>query len=479
MSADSIERAGSRPYSILVVDDHISTVETISEIVEEMGHRPIACLSAEEAYRILSQEEVDVVLSDLVLTGDSGLKLLEYVRSHFPDIPTVLISGHGTVETAVSALKEGALDFLVKPIDLTRVRAVINVAVRFRASVLENRYLASRLREKDVLERIVGRSPAILRVKQLISQVAPSRATVLVTGESGTGKELVAEAIHHLSPRASRPLVSINSAALSQELLESELFGHEKGSFTGALRTKPGQFEVADGGTIFFDEIGDMPLSIQAKILRVLERRNFQRVGGTKSITVDVRVIAATNADLKKAMEENRFRQDLYYRLNVISIEMPPLRDRRDDIPLLISHFLSDLNRRDGRSCSIEPEALDAMYCYDWPGNVRELRNALERAFLVSSDDRIRKADLPQEISRIVVSSPSFSAMSSSYAGKTMEAIEKEAILATLEATAWNKSKAAQSLDIGLKTLYRKLEKWGIHDSSDRSSSDEVGESEQ
>jgi len=458
------ERDSAHPMRILIVDDHPATLETVADVVEEMGHEPVTRFSAEDAVSALMSEPIDVVLTDLVLTGDDGLKLLAWVRTNQPDVPVLIISGHGTVETAVAAIKDGALDFLVKPLDLTRLRAAVNVAVRFRTMELERRHLVTRLREKDVLDRIVGRSPAIRRVKQLISQVAPSNATVLITGESGTGKELAAEAIHYLSPRASKPLVCINSAALSADLLESELFGHEKGAFTGAVRTKPGQFEVADGGTLFFDEIGDMPLSIQAKILRVLERRNFVRVGGTRPISVNVRIIAATNADLKKLISENRFREDLYYRLNVVTIEMPALRERKEDIPLLIAFFMRELNKRDGRSCSIEPEALEALCAWDWPGNVRELRNALERAFLVAYGDRITRRDLPPEIAKL--ESASFRQVSSvrPYVGKTMEEIEREAILATLQAVGGNKSKAAAMLGIGLKTLYRKLEKWKIHE---------------
>lgn len=455
-----------KQMNILVVDDHISALETISDVIEDMGHRPLTSLSAENAYTMLVSESIDAVLTDLVLTGDSGLKLLGYVRRNLPEIPVIVMSGHGTVETAVAALKDGALDFLVKPLDLTRLRAVINVAVRFREMTLENIRLSSKLREKDALDRIVGRSQPIMRVKQMIRQVANSHATVLITGESGTGKELAAESIHLLSSRASKPMVSINSATLSSELLESELFGHERGSFTGAVRTKIGQFEVADGGTIFFDEIGDMPASIQAKLLRVLERRNFVRVGGTKTISVDVRVITATNADLKKSIAEGKFREDLFYRLNVISVEMPPLRDRLDDLPLLISHFVNELNRRDSRNCSIDPDALNALFAHNWPGNIRELRNCLERAFLVASGDRILRRDLPDDISALENSCSPPAPHMNPYAAKTMEQIEKEAILATLEAVEWNKSKAAAQLEIGLKTLYRKLEKWGIHESS-------------
>ena len=462
-AAESSERS-SNAMKILVVDDHLHTIETISDVVEDMGHEPVGALSAEKAYEILNEGEIDVVLTDLVLTGDDGLKLLGFIRHNYPEVPAVLISGHGTVETAVAALKDGALDFLVKPIDLTRLRAVVNVAVRFRTAILQNRVLRSRLKERDVLEKIVGRSPGIQRIKQLISQIAPSNATVLVTGESGTGKELVAEAIHLLSARNTNTLVCINSAALSPELLESELFGHEKGAFTGAIKSKEGQFEVADGGTIFFDEIGDMPQAIQAKILRVLEKRNFTRVGGTRPISVDVRVIAATNADLKVAMDKGNFRQDLFYRLNVISIDIPPLRERGEDVPLLVTHFLNELNKRDERSVSLDPEALEALCSYSWPGNVRELRNTLERAFLICAGNRILKGDLPAEIADIeVVRKPKIS-KAPSYVGKTMEEIEKEAIEAALESTGWNKSQAAQMLKIGLKTLYRKLDKYEIQE---------------
>ncbi|MFA4986982.1 MAG: sigma-54 dependent transcriptional regulator [Candidatus Brocadiia bacterium] len=466
MVSEAADISQHPPMNILVVDDHQNTVETVADVIEEMGHRAIKARSSEEAYSLLSDESIDIVLTDLVLTGDTGLVLLAYIRRNFPDVPALLISGHGTIEIAVAALKDGALDFLVKPLDLTRLRSVINLAVRFRAMTRENRRLESLLRERKVLDMIVGHSPAIRRVKQLIVQIASSAATVLITGESGTGKELVAEAIHALSQRAARPLVVLNSAALSSDLLESELFGHEQGSFTGAIRTKAGQFEAADGGTIFFDEIGDMAAGIQSKVLRVMERRNFMRVGGTKPITVDVRVIAATNADLKVLIADGRFRSDLFFRLNVISVQVPPLRERREDVPLLIAHFLTEMNKRDTRNCSVDAEALDALCAYSWPGNVRELRNVIERAFLVAAMDRIKRFDLPEEIASIGPVSAATAPRAVNYSGMTMDEIEKEAILSTLAAEGGNKSKAAAALGIGLKTLYRKLEKWGEHEAS-------------
>ena len=380
---------------ILVVDDEGSQRELVGGFLKKQGHEVLLAGSGAEALTRVRETRVDLVLSDFKMPGMSGIELLRGVKGVNPEIPFILVTAYGTVETAVQAMREGAADYLTKPLDLEELQLRIGHVteqVRLRSAV---RDLQARLVERHRLEGIIGESGRMQEVLALVKQVAPSDATVLVRGESGTGKELIARAIHFNSRRAAGPLVTLNCAALPEQLLESELFGHEKGAFTDAKTTKKGLFELSDGGTIFLDEVGDMPLSLQAKLLRFLEERTFRRVGGTTEISVDVRLIAATNKDIEKAIAEGRFREDLMYRLNVIPIHLPPVRQRGDDVRLLSQHFATKLAREFKKPIhGIDEKAYDVLCGYDWPGNVRELRNVMERAVLLSEGETIGPKDI-------------------------------------------------------------------------------------
>ncbi len=467
--------------NILIIDDNAGNRETYADVLEDEGHDVLKAASGEEGLAKMSAAAVDAVLCDLKLPNLDGLATMELAHEKYGKVPWILITGHGNEDTAVAAIKQGAFNYLTKPVDLSRLKATVESAVRHSSTTRENKALRRELGYDEALDRIVGTSVAIRHVKALIKQVATSDANVLIEGESGTGKELVADAVHALSNRSGRPYVKINTAAIPRELIESELFGHERGAFTGAVAQKKGRFETADTGTLFLDEIGEMPLDSQVKLLRVLQDGTFHHVGGNTPLHADVRLVCATNRNLKNEVLANRFRMDLYFRLNVVNIIVPPLRERREDIPLLAKSFIDRLNRRHHHQKELSDNLVQALRRQDWPGNVRELENAIEKLYVLSTS-RIVEADgfhpdadqneadttahysvspanLPDQATR---PPPTADDAIRILIGLPVDEVEKRLIVATLAHCGGNKSKAARQLQIGLKTLYRKLESYGM-----------------
>ena len=382
---------------ILIIDDEEGIRFSLRGILEDEGHEVVEAESGEQGLEILGTDIPDMVFLDIWLPGMDGLKVLDAIKADYDGVPVIMISGHGTIETAVKALKKGAFDFIEKPLSLDKVVVATRNAVEFSKLRQENLALKTRISSEQPV-KLTGESEAIGSLNEVISRVAPTESWVLITGENGTGKEIVARSIHNQSSRSEKPLVAVNCAAIPEELIESELFGHEKGAFTGADKAQEGKFELADGGTLFLDEIGDMSLKTQAKILRILQEQSFEHVGGRKTIKVDVRVIAATNKDLPGEIEAGNFREDLYYRLKVFPLEVPPLRDRADDVPLLISDFMDTLVRQHGfKPISFDQAAIDALMAYPWPGNVRELKNFVERMFIMYAGETVTPDRLPPE----------------------------------------------------------------------------------
>jgi len=452
--------------SILVVDDEEIMREVITTLLEEEGYRVISSATGEEGVEKVKEAAPDLVLLDLMLPSMSGLEALEEIIRIDPDIVVVMISAYASIETAVEATKSGAFDFVTKPFKNEELLLVVKNGLKKRSLVIENRRLKKTLKERHSFKNIVGKSEPMQQVFDLITQVAPRRSTVLIAGESGTGKELVARAIHSCSPRSNHAFVPVNSGSIPSDLLESELFGHVKGAFTGAIASKKGLFEIADGGTIFLDEVGTVPLETQSRLLRVIQEREFRQVGGLKNIVVDVRIIAATNIDLKEAMEQQRFREDLYYRLNVISIDLPPLRDRKGDIPLLAEHFVRHFSKENDRpDCHLDPSTLKLLMECDWPGNVRELENVMERAVVLAPDEgRITQELFPREI--LDSSSMALGSLSSLENGATLKELvleyEKKLILTALQNADWSQKKAASLLRMNRSTLNEKLKRLQI-----------------
>lgn len=411
----------------------------------------------------MRERAFDAVLTDVRMARMDGIHTLKSVLEYNPALPVVLMTAYSSVETAVEALRLGAYDYLVKPLDFEILRHTLRQAIEHSRLSVENRELRRQLSEAAARPGILGRSPAMLAMQETIATVAPTEATVLITGESGTGKELVARALHSGSARADKPMVTVNCAALAENLLESELFGHEKGSFTGADRRREGRFVQANGGTLFLDEIGEMPLPLQAKLLRALQEGEVQRVGSDAPLTVDVRVLAATNRDLREEVARRRFREDLYFRLNVISLEVPPLRDRGEDIPVLAAHFLERFAGRNRKSIrGFSPQAVDSLLRYAWPGNVRELENAVERAVILCNGDLITRRELPAAITEAASPEEASSAAVGALAGLPLDELERRAIGETLRCTGDNKSEAARQLGITRATLHNKLRKYGL-----------------
>lgn len=450
--------------SVLIIDDEEIMREVFSRVVAGAGHRVLLAASGEEGLDLIRREQVDLVLLDLMLPGIGGLETLEKILDLDPDLAVIMVTAYASIENAVQATRLGAFDFVTKPFRNEELLLVIKNGIRQRRLELENQQLKSSLRHRQGhFQNIVGQSEPIRRVTDLITQVGPGRSTVLITGESGTGKELVAKAIHNLSPRRGRSFVPVNSGSIPSELLESELFGHVKGAFTGATATKKGLFEIAHGGTLFLDEIGTVPMQTQAKLLRVLQEREFRPVGGVRHTKVDVRIVTATNVNLMQAVKEGRFREDLYYRLKVITLDVAPLRDRKDDIPLLAHHFLARFSRENGKALnSIDQDALRVMMNYDWPGNVRELENAIERAVVLSGTSRDIRSDLlPQEILDST-SGRTDGGPPQSQNGSLKELVlefERNLILLALERANWNQRKAASLLKVKPTTLNAKLKR--------------------
>ena len=458
MSARRATPAPAGQKTILVVDDDRVGRESLAEAVAEMGYCALGASDAAAALRVVEQQTVDLVLTDLRMPDVDGLELLRRLRQRDSRIFVILITAFATVRTAVEAMKLGAFNYIVKPVDLDQLRAHVENALSAHNLLLENIALRQRLQRLGGFPELVGHSAAMRPVLDLINQVADTHSAILIRGESGTGKELVANAIHGRSRRSSGPFIKVNCAALSESLLESELFGHEEGAFTGAVRQRPGRFELADGGTLFLDEVADLASTTQAKLLRVLQNFEFERLGGTETLRVDVRVIAATNADLAERVREGKFRQDLYFRLNVVPVDLPPLRERPEDIPVLVHNFIqrfAERNRKD--IVDITPEALQLLTCHDWPGNVRELENCIER-MVVTSATRVLDVDtLPPEIGPLA-EHPAIPFP----VGLTMAQIEERAIRETLAATGGNRKDAARILGIGLRTLHRKITRYHI-----------------
>jgi DNA-binding NtrC family response regulator len=445
-------------YNILVVDDEKNIREGLGKVLEIDGYKVLLASDGRQAIELLQRGDIDLVITDLKMPNLAGDELLRWTAAEFGNLPVIILTGHGTIENAVQAMKEGAYDYLTKPVNMDRLSLLVQRALSNRELMREYRILQEELQKRHQFSNILGKSEAMRKIFEVVQQVSPSKASVLITGESGVGKEMIADAIHYNSPRKDKPLIKVHCAALSETLLESELFGHERGAFTGAVARKRGRFELAHLGTIFLDEIGEMSQSVQIKLLRVLQDKQFERVGGEETLEVDVRVITATNRNLKQAIEEGDFREDLFYRLNVVNIHIPPLRERKEDIPLLMASFLKEFARENEKKIDgIEPKTRMVLYNYSWPGNVRELRNCIESAVVMSKSSILTVDDLPPHIR-----ADSEGDAIHLTTGVSLAEAEKEVIRATLAAQSGNKSRAAEVLGIGRKTLHRKLQEYGL-----------------
>ncbi len=448
---------------ILVVDDDFAHRTMLKTLIAGWGYEVREADDGAAAVEAVKKDPFDLVLMDIRMVRVSGLEALEEIRLYNPALPVILMTAYASVETAVEALKKGAYDYLTKPLDFDELRLALERALEHTHLREENRVLRESLGARFDRGNLIGRSASMTRLLDLVAQVAPSEATALVTGESGTGKEMIAGAIHYNSPRKGGPFIRINCAAITETLLESELFGHEKGSFTGADRRKEGKFRQADGGTIFLDEVSEMSLGMQVKLLRVLQEREFTRVGGEDIIRVDVRVIAATNRDLFRAVTEGRFREDLYYRLNVVNLLVPPLRERKEDVPLLAQHFLKIFAERNRKTLKgFTPRAMDRLLHYPWPGNVRELMNTVERGVVLSRADILDEQDVAPVLEAQTLEASACQAAAAAGGETSLESVEKTTILKTLEEAGGNKSEAARRLGITRRTLHLKLKKYGV-----------------
>jgi DNA-binding NtrC family response regulator len=460
--------------SILVVDDDLALLQSLKEILEAEGYEVTTAADGEQGLLLLKEQAFDLVLSDLSLPGLNGMELLKYLRREQPGCPCIIITGYGTITNAVSAMRQGAYDYFTKPVDPTELRLVVGRALEHRRLKWENLHLKKQLQRRFGFANMVGDSDPMARVFDLIRKVADSDSNVLILGESGTGKELIAHAIHYNSPRAEGPLIPVNCAAIPEELLESELFGHERGAFTHAVRTRIGRFEQANAGTIFLDEISEMSPGLQVKILRVLQNHSFERIGGIKTIRVDIRVIAATNRNLEDLVSQNKFREDLFYRLNVIPIRVPPLRERVSDIPLLLQHFLHLFSRTKKKPLRrLSPAVQDLLLQYAWPGNVRELENLVERLVILAEGEVIEVTDLPEKFQRLILplpEKPEDFPERGIHFNDAVQSFERNLILKALRQSNWVKSQAAQLLHLNRTTLLEKMKKQNIPSSPDVSS---------
>ena len=446
------------PFHILVVDDEVAQRELISGFLKKQGFEVAAAADGEKALELFRHESFDLVLTDQKMPNMSGLDLLQAVRAINPETAVVLMTAYGSIESAVSSIKGGATDYLTKPLNLDELLFRIRQAGERHRLFAENRELRAALQDRHRIEGIVGESGPMLDVISLIRRVAPSEATVLIRGESGTGKELIANAIHFASPRASGPLVKVNCAALPENLLESELFGHEKGAFTGAVTSRQGRFELANGGSLLLDEIGDLPLHLQAKLLRVLQEREYEKVGSSRPVHVNVRIMAASHRPLEKLIKAGQLREDLYHRLNVVTILIPPLRERRPDLPLLIDHFLRHFAKKNGKTIrGLTHEAREILLRYDYPGNVRELENLIERAVVLTRDDVIGSGDLPLTVQESEVEDDSETSLT-----VAVERLERRMIREALARTDGVQTRAAELLGMSERALRYKLTKYGF-----------------
>jgi len=438
---------------ILIVDDEMVMRESLAAWLQRDGHQVRTAESGEEALVKIEKTRFDILIMDIKMDGMSGLEVLRHVQEDDPDVSVVMITAYGSISTAIEAMKNGACDYLLKPFDPEELGVLIEKIVVQRNQAKENLFLREDVKERTRFESMIGQSPPMQAVFETVQDVAPMESTVLITGETGTGKGLAAKAIHTNSPRCDGPFVVVNCGAIPEHLMESELFGHQKGAFTDARETKKGRLELAHCGTLFLDEIGEISMRMQIDLLRVLEDRVFYRVGGLQPIEADFRVIAATNRNIAAEIKTGRFREDLYYRLNVVALQMPPLRQRKEDIPLLAEHFLDRFSRETNKSIDrIDRKALDEMMLHEWPGNVRELENAIERAVVVGKDRQIRAGDLPF-VRPDVCLEPS---------GESLQAMEQLHIAKILEANGWNVARSAKILKIDRSTLYSKIKRYGL-----------------
>ena len=444
--------------TILIVDDERNTREGLQRALQER-YDVLLAEDSPKAVQALESTPIDILLTDLRMPGVDGMGLLRRAMSLTNPPVCIMMTAYGSIENAVQAMQAGAYHYVTKPVNLDELELVIRRALNSRRLEAENVNLREQMDHKFGLENIIGESPAMRQVFETVQQVAPARTTVLITGETGTGKELIAKAVHNLSPRKGGPFIAVHAAALSSTLLESELFGHEKGAFTGAVERRVGRFELADGGTLFLDEVSELEPLMQVKMLRVLEERAFERVGGAKTLQVDVRLIAATNRDLKKLVKEGKFRDDLFYRLSVVTVDLPPLRERREDIPLLVRAYLDEFSRETGKEVrELTPEALNLLLAYDWPGNVRELRNAIEQMVVLARAERLTARDVPPQIR----GGADLTRISVVRAGMTVEEAERQLVVQALKETGGNRTKAAQKIGISRRTLHRKLKEYGL-----------------
>src|SRR3954452_324321 len=458
---------------ILIVDDEETTRELFAELLVRWGYDVDQTADGHEALKLASETHPDVIISDLVMPKLDGLALVRALREEQPDTPVVIITGKGTIDAAVEAVREGVFDFVEKPLDPARLKVILQRALEKKETLHEMQVLRRRLGQVDAGVGLVGSSPPMRKAMELVEKVAPSKASVVITGQSGTGKEMVARAIHQLSPRREKPFIAINCSAIPASLIESEMFGHERGAFTGADQRRLGAWELADGGTLFLDEVGEIPIELQAKFLRVLEEERLRRLGGKSEIAVDVRVISATNRDLKEEIKAARFREDLYFRLNVFHIPLAPLKERREDIALLVQHFMDRFSREGGKRVKgISPQAVKLLQEYAWPGNIRELRNTLERAVILCGPGMIDVEHLPAELA----TGGGESAYLKLPFGLPLREVEKEYILNSLSRLQNNKARTAQALGISEKTLYNKLYRYS--GKGPRGKEDEYGEAD-
>jgi two-component system NtrC family response regulator len=452
--------------TILVVDDEVNYLTVMEELLGQAGYEVLTAAGGPEAMKISAANDLDLVLTDMKMPKMNGIELLEELKRLYPDLPVMLMTAYGTVEKAVAAMKKGAFDYILKPFKNEEILVTIAKALEHRRLILENRMLIQDLEKRYGFPNIVGESRTMQEILSLVKRVGQSRATVLISGESGTGKELIARAIHQRSPRAAKTFISVNCAALTETLLESELFGHERGAFTHAVATRKGRFELADGGTLFLDEVAEMSPALQVKLLRVLQEMEFERVGGTRTIKVDVRVVAATNRELKEDVEVGRFREDLYYRLHVVHLHIPPLRERQEDIPLLATHFLHKYAQENVRGeVRIVPEALKLLTLYRWPGNVRELENVMERAVILCGNNLITPQDLPGELAPASAEAKldidRFIPLHTPLP-EALERIEEQMIRRALEQSGQVQVRAAELLGITKSLLQYKLKKYHL-----------------
>jgi DNA-binding NtrC family response regulator len=452
------EVSGASVLNVLIIDDESAVRESCREAAELLGFHSYAVDAAEQAYKILENQSIDIVLLDLRLPGASGIEALREVKARRPDSVVAIITGYATVPSAVQAMKQGAFDYITKPFNLDELRNLLERATAELKNTAQRRALRETMRSKQGFSSLVGKSPEMERLYRIISKAAQSTHPVLIVGESGTGKELVARCIHFTGPNRDKPFIPVDCGSLVPTLIESELFGYVKGAFTGATRNKDGLLWIANGGTVFLDEIGELPIDLQAKLLRAIQEREIRPVGSTKSLSIDVRILAATNRDLEAAVAEGDFRRDLYFRLNVLALKIPPLRDRRQDIPFLVEHFLERLSRTSGARRSLSEDALHALLEYEWPGNVRELENCIERAWAMSSNSNLNVTDLPTYIRNAMA--PAKPGTSDGPKIVPLADLEKTAILGAIEQLKGDKLLAAKMLGIGKTTLYRKLKEY-------------------